>query len=268
MASKTFTLDEVLKTPILQSIEAETVKSILSSAPFVNVPGVFNFRDLGGLPIVPATASTGDDDTTSPNVSKLKVRPGVVFRSAHLTHITPAGCDALRDLGIGAIFDFRTEGEIKRDAPSSQPISSTIPNATPQALTTDPGNADITPPTSVPARNASSVKFTENGLPDLSEQSIQVHHIPLQDLKVLTKQDMANLIATYCKGDDGFLEGYEKTILAIGGKSFGTVLRYILEQSQKGAIQEEEEGDVKACVWNCHSASIYLIVLSTIANSD
>ena len=68
------------------------------------------------------------------------------------------------------------------------------------------------------------------------------------------------MIATYSKGEEGFLEGYEKNILGIGGKTFGIVLRYILEQSQKDATQGEGN-EVKGCVWNCHSEPSYFFII-------
>ena len=65
---------------------------------FVELEGAFNFRDLGGLP-------TSDGATT---------RPGVMFRSDALHHLTPAAVDQLVDLGIRTIIDLRSAVELER----------------------------------------------------------------------------------------------------------------------------------------------------------
>ena len=68
--------------------------SDLSSPPFVPVEGVINFRDLG-------LSSTN------------QVRPGLLFRSGELTHLTPTGAETLAaSLNISAVFDLRSETEV------------------------------------------------------------------------------------------------------------------------------------------------------------
>lgn len=74
----------------------------LSQAPFVNIEGTFNARDIGKLP-----------ETT--------VRPGFVFRSGMLARLTDKGKATLADdLGIRRIFDFRSQSEHAK-APDPQP---------------------------------------------------------------------------------------------------------------------------------------------------
>ena len=65
---------------------------------FVELDGVFNFRDLGGLP-------TSDGATT---------RSGVMFRSDALHHLAPDAADRLVDLGIRTIIDLRSAVELER----------------------------------------------------------------------------------------------------------------------------------------------------------
>lgn len=66
----------------------------LSPSRLLDVPGVHNIRDLGGLP------------TRYGRIKRTKV-----FRSAQPGSITPAGADILRELGISTIFDLRSLGE-------------------------------------------------------------------------------------------------------------------------------------------------------------
>ncbi|KAI7234100.1 hypothetical protein KC352_g15117, partial [Hortaea werneckii] len=68
----------------------------LPSPPFVEVPGVHNFRGIGGD----------------------HAGPGLVFRSADSSKATRAGLEKMsQDLGIRVIFDLRSTPEIKRDGP-------------------------------------------------------------------------------------------------------------------------------------------------------
>jgi protein tyrosine/serine phosphatase len=66
--------------------------------------GIFNFRDFGGWP----TRDGG------------RVRPGLLFRSAHHAQATPEDLQRLADLGIELIVDLRRPPERRRD-PSRRP---------------------------------------------------------------------------------------------------------------------------------------------------
>ncbi|KAL9070630.1 MAG: hypothetical protein Q9157_005745 [Trypethelium eluteriae] len=72
----------------------------LPSPPFITVPGIANFRDIGGTPISTST----------------KVSSGVLFRSADPSNVTQAGLVKLKDLGVTHYFDLRSTIEIERDA--------------------------------------------------------------------------------------------------------------------------------------------------------
>ncbi|PKW11287.1 protein-tyrosine phosphatase [Streptomyces sp. 1222.5] len=63
--------------------------------------GVRNFRDVGGLPTVDGR----------------RVRQGVLFRSGHLAHATPADAAFLATLGLHTIFDFRNAADQKLEGP-------------------------------------------------------------------------------------------------------------------------------------------------------
>lgn len=69
--------------------------------PFVDIPGLANFRDIGGWPI------QGDDGKPTGTVRK-----GVFFRGPDTATITDAGMAKLRSLGITTDFDLRSKGQI------------------------------------------------------------------------------------------------------------------------------------------------------------
>ncbi|MAP63821.1 MAG: hypothetical protein CMH34_08785 [Microbacterium sp.] len=68
------------------------------------IPGLYNYRDLGGLP-------TTDGRTT---------RPGVLARSESLSSLDTAGLSALAETPVGVIADFRTPAE-QQAAPDRLP---------------------------------------------------------------------------------------------------------------------------------------------------
>ncbi len=65
---------------------------------------VFNFRDIGGL-------TTGDGRT---------VKPGLVYRSGDLQHLSDAGAEAMVGAGITNVVDLRTDQE-RADGPNRIP---------------------------------------------------------------------------------------------------------------------------------------------------
>ncbi|KAG6916110.1 hypothetical protein DXG01_008384 [Tephrocybe rancida] len=108
--------------------EVATDSTILSSPPFVVVPGVINIRALGGA------------SSLSPQT---RIKPLHVFRSGELTRVDERGQSALRELGITTVFDLRSDGEIKRYE-STTPDIPGIQVVRAPALTDDAWNADLT----------------------------------------------------------------------------------------------------------------------------
>ena len=70
------------------------------NAPFLSIPGVLNFRDIGGYPIASQPGK--------------EVRRGVVYRSAEPSQITNAGREKIQQLGITVAYDLRSEREVSR----------------------------------------------------------------------------------------------------------------------------------------------------------
>ncbi|KAI1498395.1 tyrosine phosphatase [Biscogniauxia marginata] len=86
----------------------------LPSPPFVDVPGLPNFRDAGGYPV---SSPSGSDRKTRTRM----VRRGVLFRSSEPSGVLEPGVATLRRLGIGTVFDLRSATEIKRGLGGHRP---------------------------------------------------------------------------------------------------------------------------------------------------
>lgn len=88
-------LRSLAETDVRHPIPPETLLPALQQPPFIYVPGTFNLRDIGLL------------STSGP-----KIRPGFIYRSGELTHLSAEGKIALRDrLGVRRIFDLRSKAE-------------------------------------------------------------------------------------------------------------------------------------------------------------
>ncbi|KAJ3107689.1 hypothetical protein HDU96_007821 [Phlyctochytrium bullatum] len=75
----------------------------------IRVPGVKNFRDVGGYPVFRTEGFAA-------GVKGLAVKKGLLYRSASLGKATEAGFHTLKSLGIKKIFDTRSNVEITNDA--------------------------------------------------------------------------------------------------------------------------------------------------------
>lgn len=73
------------------------------------LPGTWNFRDIGGI----ATAHG-------------PIRSGVVYRSAVLSQLDPAGISVLEKFGVTDVFDLRGPLEISRDGADRVPDSVSV----------------------------------------------------------------------------------------------------------------------------------------------
>ncbi|KAF2199728.1 hypothetical protein GQ43DRAFT_419596 [Delitschia confertaspora ATCC 74209] len=79
--------------------------------PFYQIPNINNLRDAalypGGLPVT-SPSSAGDQ------TREYKVRPGVLFRSGDVSRLTQEGWAAIKEIGIGCVFDLRSAPEVEK----------------------------------------------------------------------------------------------------------------------------------------------------------
>lgn len=81
---------------------ATTVDAPLPSPPFIDVPGLPNFRDAGGYPLA--------------SDPRKIVRRGILFRASEPSLVTDAGVALMSNqLGIRKVYDLRSHKEIVKD---------------------------------------------------------------------------------------------------------------------------------------------------------
>ncbi|KAK1144094.1 hypothetical protein N8T08_005756 [Aspergillus melleus] len=103
----TYNLAALLATDIRESLPEELVAHTISHPPFVCIPGTFNVRDLAAPGWI--------------------LRPGQIYRSGALTHVTDQGKRALvQKLGITKIFDLRNPSERLKSPSPEIPGTETI----------------------------------------------------------------------------------------------------------------------------------------------
>lgn len=95
----------------------------LPSPPFIEIPGLRNFRDAGGYPVSSFSSSSSheqqqdQDPNQKQNQRQKIVRRGVLFRASEPSMVTPEGVRRMtEDLGIAKVYDLRSQTEIDRDA--------------------------------------------------------------------------------------------------------------------------------------------------------
>ncbi|PVG02935.1 hypothetical protein CPB86DRAFT_811073 [Serendipita vermifera] len=246
-------ISALLDQSIFEPIDPNITQEAINKSPFIPIPGVFNFRDLGGLPIVdpntvsiPFLRNSKIQMTHQANwhasqndvISGVTVRTGRLFRSAQFNSITPEGKEKLFELDVGVIFDFRTTMEIRREA--RLPQDADVKSGIPEFKRPKPSH-DFTPTRDVAAD-------------DIEE--IRVRHNPLKDVTQHKSQELMKVLTQLNAGDEGMIGVYED-ILTDGGESFGNIMKFLLEQAKKEVSEDvvEEDSNVwggRACVWNCH----------------
>jgi len=90
-----------LKTKFDVPLGNDIQAALLSSDPFVKVPGSFNARYLTSR--FPLLQVDGSEEST--------IREKYIYRSGALSHLRPEGREALISLGIKDIYDLRSEKE-------------------------------------------------------------------------------------------------------------------------------------------------------------
>ena len=82
-----------------------------------HVEGVSNFRDIGGWRILKPTFELSKGASISATNGGLNyyVKPNLAFRCANIAGMTEIGIQQLNKLGIKAVFDLRSDGEVAKD---------------------------------------------------------------------------------------------------------------------------------------------------------
>ncbi|KAI0012010.1 tyrosine phosphatase family-domain-containing protein [Xylariaceae sp. FL0662B] len=100
-------------------------QQLLPSPPFEHVPGLPNFRDLGGYPVVGSPVADPDPDPDPEAAGKTRtrtrtrtrtkmVRRHLIFRSSEPSRLTADGVARLQALGVERVYDLRSASEIAR----------------------------------------------------------------------------------------------------------------------------------------------------------
>ncbi|RCK65865.1 hypothetical protein Cantr_01579 [Candida viswanathii] len=80
-----------------------------------NIDGVNNFRDIGGWRVHNPTFKLAGSKNSSSSNLVYYVRPHYAFRCANIAGLTNKGMLSLQSLGVAAIFDLRSDGEVALD---------------------------------------------------------------------------------------------------------------------------------------------------------
>lgn len=104
------------ETHVTKPIPKESIFAALATPPFLYIPGTFNTRDLGLLPLTsPSSPNSEDGQQPQPQRKVGGIRPGLVYRSGGF--FPNGGFDdaaktlLVKQLGIRKIFDIRSVRE-------------------------------------------------------------------------------------------------------------------------------------------------------------
>lgn len=86
-------MSEIKNTEVTEALK-------LPSPPFVEVAGIFNFRDIGGYPVSA--------------LSHHSIKREVIYRCAEPSNVTKDGIATMAQLGITHVYDLRSNNEIER----------------------------------------------------------------------------------------------------------------------------------------------------------
>jgi hypothetical protein len=139
------------------------------------------------------------------------LRPNLLFRSAEVSKVDAEGWTALRQLGVGHVFDLRSKPEIDSK---------------------DDANADAV------------VGSKAGGEGGMQEAGLLRTWVPVFEESDYSPERLAERYAKYMDQDvRGFVEAYSE-FLKSGGNAYGVILRYLanLSASAPGQEEGEEEG--------------------------
>jgi len=83
-------------------VQTQPTQDVELPPPFITVPGLYNFRDIGGWPV------------SNLNTGIAKTRSRILYRGSDVYTIIDAGTQKLKDIGVEVIFDLRSVAQIKR----------------------------------------------------------------------------------------------------------------------------------------------------------
>ncbi|CAN9212866.1 unnamed protein product [Alternaria alternata] len=159
--------------------------------------------------------------------SSATLRPNLLFRSAEVSKVDVAGWTALRQLGIGHVFDLRSKPEVDKGH-SNNDNNNNNDN--------DAGNAD--------AVDGSKA----GGGGGMQEAGVQRTWVPVFEESDYSPERLAERYAKYMYQDvRGFVEAYSE-FLKSGGNAYGVILRYLANLSAAAAPGQGEGEGVGALI--------------------
>ena len=78
----------------------DTESSKIPSPPFIEVAGIFNFRDVGGYPVA--------------DPKNHSIKREILYRCAEPSNVTKDGLATINQIGITHVYDLRSNNEIER----------------------------------------------------------------------------------------------------------------------------------------------------------
>ncbi|KAI4932379.1 uncharacterized protein J4E92_004281 [Alternaria infectoria] len=177
----------------------------LPSPPFyTHIPNINNLR----LATYSLTTTSG-----------ATLRPGILFRSAEVAKLDTAGWTAVRDIGVGHVFDLRSQPEVEK------------------------GWAGI-----VGDDASGKQDFRPGWIQAMEEAGVKRTWTPVFSDEDYSPEKLAERYANYMDEDvKGFVEAYA-SILTDGGGAYGTILRYLASLSSDG---EGKEGQKLGALIHC-----------------
>ncbi|KPI42570.1 Cytoplasmic dynein 1 light intermediate chain 2 [Cyphellophora attinorum] len=199
----------------------------LPTPPFIFVPGIPNFRDLGGYACPPPAQlhNTSIINTTG-TAPRFQIRRNILFRCAHPTQLSTQGLMVLDHLGVTDIFDLRSEPELKK-------LSAPEPDAETPFLKAGEGWIEVPGIT----RHFTPVYQSEDYGPVALAKKLKWYTAPL-DGKGDGEKDLSY--------SEGFVSAYRDigTFAATGG-SYAKILRQTIRAID---AEEQREKEVEAKV--------------------
>ncbi|RYN88060.1 hypothetical protein AA0119_g12191 [Alternaria tenuissima] len=159
------------------------------------------------------------------------LRPNLLFRSAEVSKVDVAGWTALRQLGVGHVFDLRSKPEVDKGHSNNDNNNNNNNNNN----STDDANADAVVGSKAGGGGGGG------GGGGMQEAGVQRTGGPVFEESDYSPGRLAERYAKYMDQDvRGFVEAYSE-FLKSGGNAYGIILRYLANLSVAPG-QEEGEG--------------------------